>query len=462
MSELTTSKVITFITAQCKKIARQQSSGISNVEYDDDTHSLVFTLTSGETVSVAISASASGITYSNATSKIDSNEVQSAIDEIFTKLNKSINDLGEQVAYLNEANIFTDKNNFNAETDFNAVSEHNNDVHLNDSIAQFTSTTDDQVTKIGADEIVIEKGQGASKTQVNVSFPSKSGTLLVDGDIAGLGNGVDENSNYYAGGAVSTTNDKFDIVIGPNAKGNGTGNIVYGSRAEGPGDRENEDGTKDYAQSTLIGHYTSSNGINTQVLGNNGRTEADNSTQIGQGTNNIANSVQFGDDNIYKKDTHTLTVNNAQVNGNDVYGIIKGNGAPTTATVGKVGQEYQDITNDRRYFCTYAADTYGWEEIQSKLGVSMSSLQDGTLVMIFGNLLIQTKTFVAVKGNTEVTYTFPIIFDQVLMPSILSTSMGQSSSNSIGPTNVTSSYISFRTCGDATNVIVSVLGMKNS
>lgn len=40
--------------------------------------------------------------------------------------------------------------------------------------------------------------------------------------------------------------------------------------------------------------------------------------QLGRGTNETANTLQIYDDNIYNADTHTLTVQNAQVNGKDV------------------------------------------------------------------------------------------------------------------------------------------------
>ena len=284
----------------------------------------------------------------------------------------------------------------------------------------------------------------------DITIPTKTSQLKNDSNFITSSdlNKVDDKSNYYFAGAVPTTDDKFSIVGGSNAKSNGTGNIVYGARTEGSADRMNDDGTTDYAQSIVIGNYSSSNGINTQVLGDNARAEADNATQIGQGTNNAANSVQFGDDNIYKKDTHTLTVDNAQINGNDVYGVIKGEGAPTTATAGKIGQVYQDTTNDKRYFCTYSADTYGWQEIQNKMTQSLTSLADGSEVIVSGDVLMQRKTCVGVTGT--VTFTFGIIFDTAFIPICVNAEL----------VNLTNTEIIVNVGNTTKNIIIGAIGIK--
>lgn len=73
--------------------------------------------------------------------------------------------------------------------------------------------------------------------------------------------------------------------------------------------------------------------------------------QLGRGTNTIADSLQIQDDNIYKTDTHTLTVQNAEINGTPAYGVLSGTSAPTTTTVGAVGQFYLDTTNKQLYQC---------------------------------------------------------------------------------------------------------------
>lgn len=65
MSKLTTGKIIGLLVSQVKKVVTQQTSGIANVEWDDSTHSLIFTLTDGQSVSVALTINSSGVSYSN-------------------------------------------------------------------------------------------------------------------------------------------------------------------------------------------------------------------------------------------------------------------------------------------------------------------------------------------------------------------------------------------------------------
>lgn len=179
MSDLTMSKVIALITAQCKKIVRQQSSGISDVKWDTATHSLVFTLTNGKTVSVAITASANGITYSNTTSKLDSNDVQSAIDEILVKLNKKILELSKKTAYLNEQNNFTALNSFETETTFNnAITVNEADIGIDNGVVLITDNTEgkDIVTQYSADEIVIS--ENGSNSPFSLKFPKENGEFI--------------------------------------------------------------------------------------------------------------------------------------------------------------------------------------------------------------------------------------------------------------------------------------------
>ena len=103
------------------------------------------------------------------------------------------------------------------------------------------------------------------------------------------------------------------------------------------------------------------------AIGINAQTDAARAIQLGTGTNTTANSFQIFDDNIYKADTHTLTVQNAQVNGNNVYGVLQGETDPTEATVGAVGQFYISTATDPAslWLCTKvetvdSTTTYTW------------------------------------------------------------------------------------------------------
>lgn len=125
---------------------------------------------------------------------------------------------------------------------------------------------------------------------------------------------VDSELNYYEAGAVATSGDKYNIAIGDQAKPMGTGNIVIGASAQ------NQISSN---SNIIIGGYSSSVSNNTIAIGHNARTEADGAFQLGAGTNETADTLQIKSDNIYNATTHTLTVNNAQVNGKDVYGVTK-------------------------------------------------------------------------------------------------------------------------------------------
>ena len=54
-----------------------------------------------------------------------------------------------------------------------------------------------------------------------------------------------------------------------------------------------------------------------------------------------------------------------------------GSGAPTTSTVGTVGQLYQDTTNGKLYICTDATNPYVWEEVGSGGGGGLVTLSYG-------------------------------------------------------------------------------------
>lgn len=54
------------------------------------------------------------------------------------------------------------------------------------------------------------------------------------------------------------------------------------------------------------------------AIGNFAETSANNSIQLGEGTNTTDNTLQIFDDNIYNHNTHTLTVQNVELNGNNL------------------------------------------------------------------------------------------------------------------------------------------------
>lgn len=127
-------------------------------------------------------------------------------------------------------------------------------------------------------------------------------------------------------------------------------------------------------------------GVRSISIGRKATASVNEAIQLGSGTNNTANSFQIKDDNIYKHDTHTLTVQNAQVNGNNIYGVLQGLEEPTSETVGAVSQFYLNKSDKKLYQCmSITTDeatnttTYEWKEIGGGAGLTDTiTLKSGT------------------------------------------------------------------------------------
>ena len=89
MKKLTKGEVIALILAIAKKVAGQQATGISNITWNAQTNSLVFTMSDGSQINTPITLDASNIAYSNATSGLTATNIQAALDEINSKISSS-------------------------------------------------------------------------------------------------------------------------------------------------------------------------------------------------------------------------------------------------------------------------------------------------------------------------------------------------------------------------------------
>lgn len=118
------------------------------------------------------------------------------------------------------------------------------------------------------------------------------------------GNGAYSEEGGAIGGNASAT---IGGAVGYNASANVGGAVGYNAIETGGGGAVGRD-TK--TSSGFAGGYNAKT-INSS---NNGI----NAIQLGSGTNTIEKSLQIYDDNIYNASTHTLTVQNATVGGNEV------------------------------------------------------------------------------------------------------------------------------------------------
>lgn len=182
----------------------------------------------------------------------------------------------------------------------------------------------------------------------------------------------DDNSFKIGGASVANSST---VAIGKNAEGGASLSVVIGRDTEVSG-----------SQQVAIG-YKAKTGFNAGsiAIGNNAQLGRNVSgIQLGTGTNNTTQTLQIHNDNIYNYNTHTLTVNNIEQNGTPAYGVLSGTSAPTTTTVGAVGQFYLDTTNKKLYQCMSITqesvdevdtNVYEWSNL-SESGVSQTDFDN--------------------------------------------------------------------------------------
>lgn len=173
-------------------------------------------------------------------------------------------------------------------------------------------------------------------------------------------------NNFMAGGSLANNNGNYNVAIGHQTHlGINDSSVVIGRNS-----------SSTMQSSVAIGHSASVHGSGSFGI------------QLGQGINSTPNSFQVNGDNIYKSNTHTLTVQNAEINGTPAYGVLSGTSAPTTTTVGAVGQFYLDTTNKQLYQCMSITqesvdevdtNVYEWEKVDNGTTVNVNNIAQSTL-----------------------------------------------------------------------------------
>ena len=166
--------------------------------------------------------------------------------------------------------------------------------------------------------------------------------------------------------------------------------------------------------SVAIGNSATAYPVYSIAIGSNAKIEANAATyaiQLGDGTNSTSYTLQVGADNIYNRYNHTATFKNINqgvtsstgAGGNPVYGVIVGTSAPTTSTVGEVGQVYFDSTNVKEYICSVAdtvTPSYTWNEVAGGVfGDIVSRFVTGN-IRYFGNFNF-TQNSITMRGRAE-------------------------------------------------------------
>lgn len=261
----------------------------------------------------------------------------------------------------------------------------------------------------------------------------------------------DSTNNNVRIGGVTESDGTYNITIGPSAKSLGIGNIMVGPSAMN---------TLTTTKAVVVGGYATTVSNNTITLGSNARTEAEYAIQLGEGTNKKEKSFQVFTDNIYDAINHILTVKNAQIDGSNIYGLLSGEGKPTSATIGKEGQQYLDTTTGDLYHCTLAStDNYAWELFNGKVDQAYVMTTDGVRTIRIGNLLMQSKSF-SVTGNSEQVFTFPTAFTHLLYATCNGTADGQSAINGSSVIEFNETSMTVRVCGSNSVVTAFAIGWK--
>lgn len=270
----------------------------------------------------------------------------------------SINNLEEELANkasLTEENTFNGKNNFNAETNFNSAVTVQNIEQNGNPVYGILSGTTDPTTETAGKQFQFYVNTTSKKLFqcMAVTTTEEPITTTYEWQVVGsetLAEAirdnttqiVGDNKSFKAGGASSVTGN-WCIGIGYMAKARGTGGIAIGANTEGAG-------------GVALGLGASAIGLNTY--------------QLGVGSNFTSHSFQIEGDNIYKADTHTLKVQNAEINGTKTYGVLQGTADPTNATVGGVSQFYLNTTDKKLWQCvaittdeSTSTTSYEWQPV---------------------------------------------------------------------------------------------------
>lgn len=242
-------------------------------------------------------------------------------------------------------------------------------AYIHDGRTSINTTVDQTYnsTSANAQSGVAINGAGFLK---NSATGSNSLTIL--GNATGYQNSVNIGAVSKVGGSGGTAigyNARTDysngVAVGYEAYANGSA-VCIGHPTVTVNGRKGACNTNTIAigqataansEDIAIGVATAS-GSNSIAIGRASAT-ANYAIQLGKGTNSTANTFSVGLSNSLNV---RLLNSDGTIPGERM--ALQGTGAPTTATVGSVGQFYVDTTNQIGYMCVSTADsTYVWKQI---------------------------------------------------------------------------------------------------
>lgn len=215
----------------------------------------------------------------------------------------------------------------------------------NAQVSSLDQTLDSLVLQI-ADEIADRKNADTEINNVLLTKVNQTALQNVINNTTVIGDstkGLRVGANTYAP-------NSSNVAIGNGAEAYGERSIAIGETVKA--DTSDLGGNDSIAignwieavkSSVAIGGNAYNNsiaiGVNANANSNNINTDKDNIVQIGEGTNSTPNTVQFFGDNVYNHSTHTLTVQNISLNGEDLSG--------------KIPSKTSELTNDSGFLTSY-------------------------------------------------------------------------------------------------------------
>ena len=161
-----------------------------------------------------------------------------------------------------------------------------------------------------------------------------------------------DTQRVQIGAGASTVAYTQGVAIGRNARARSTTTVAIGTGA-----------TAEDVSGVAIGNLSDAAEPNSVALGGSAVTSRRGEVNVGTGSYNYGyNSTPYRViGGVHDGQTAHDVATVGQLNGR----VLTSAGAPTTSTIGTVGQLYEDTTNGKLYICTDATNPYVWEEVGS-------------------------------------------------------------------------------------------------
>lgn len=161
-----------------------------------------------------------------------------------------------------------------------------------------------------------------------------------------------DTQRVQIGAGASTVAYTQGVAIGRNARARSTTTVAIGTAA-----------TAEDVSGVAIGNLSDAAEPNSVALGGSAVASRSGEVNVGTGSYNYGyNSTPYRViGGVHDGQTAHDVATVGQLNGR----VLTSAGAPTTSTVGTVGQLYEDTTNGKLYICTDATNPYVWEEVGS-------------------------------------------------------------------------------------------------